>query len=73
VRGWDPAGVAAKLELAMESLQKARIEVQSKWDDQTSHAFDERFLAPLAAKLNRAKEVIRHLDEVLRKAEQECS
>ena len=73
MRAWDPSGVAAKLDLALEVFRKAKIEAQSQWDDPTSRSFDETFLVALEPKVNRAMEAIRHLDEVLRRAERECS
>ncbi len=73
MRAWDPASVAAKLELALEVFNKVKIDAQSQWEDQISRAFDAKFLAPIQPKVNRAMEAIRHLDEVLRKAERDCS
>ncbi len=72
MRGWDLTNCAAKLELAMDGLKKARLDAASQWNDDTRREFEERYLVPLDAKLRRALEAIRHLGEVLKSAEREC-
>ena len=73
MRGCDPNSAAAKLDTAMEMLEKARSQAMSQWDDDTSRGFDEQFLVPLEPKVRRALDAIRHLAESLAKAERECS
>jgi len=73
MRGCEPSVISAKLELAMDLLESARLDAASQWDDAMRSKFEERFLLPLEGKVRRALDVIHHLAEVLRKAERECS
>jgi hypothetical protein len=73
MRGCDPSAAAAKLELAMETLSRARIEALSLWDDEMSRDFEAQNLAPLEPVLRRALDAIHHLAELLSKAERDCS
>jgi len=73
MRGCDPEGIAAKLGLAMEALQHARASTTSQWDDAMRRAWEQEYLAPLEPKVRRALDAMRHLAEVLSKAERECS
>ena len=73
MRGCDPLAAAAKLDMAMEAFQNARLSVLEQWEDDQSRQFDEEFLAPLETKVRRALDAIHHLAESLSKAERECS
>lgn len=73
MRGCDPVGIAAKLELAMEAFEKTRSHVAAQWDDPMHRTVEEEFLVPLESKYRRAMDVIHHLTETLHKAERECS
>ncbi len=73
MRGCDPASAAAKLEMALETLNRARAEAAPQWDDTMSRSFEKEFLAPLEPKIKRALDAIHHLTETISKAERECS
>ena len=73
MRGCDPASAAAKLELAMDLLNRARADAASVWDDAMSQTFEKQFLSSLEPKVKRALDAIHHLAESISKAERECS
>ena len=73
MRGWDPNGIAARLELALDAFRKAKVEVDSQWDDEARRGFDDDFVVPMEPKLRRSLEAIRHLADMLQKAERDCS
>lgn len=73
MRGCDPASAAAKLELAVEALKRARAEAASQWDDWMSRSFEKEFLAPLEPKVKRALDAIHHVTEAIAQAERDCS
>jgi len=73
MRGCDPVSAAAKLKMALDSLNRARAEVAMKWDDPMSRAFDEEFLDSVESRVKRALDAIGHLTETLTKAERECA
>ncbi len=72
MRYWDLSGGAAKLELALESLQAARAEAGRSWQDAASGKFDETYLLPLEPRLRRALDAIHRLDAVLSEARRAC-
>jgi hypothetical protein len=73
MRGCDPDSAAAKLEMAKESLDHARAQAASQWDDPMSRSFEAQFLVPMEPKLKRALDAIHHLAEMISKAERDCS
>ena len=73
MRGCDPDSAAAKLEMALEALNRARTDAAAQWNDPMSHSFEKEFLAPLESKIKRALDAIHHLTETISMAERECS
>ena len=73
MRGCDPTSAAAKLEMALEAIHRARADVSQQWDDPMSRGFDKDFLDPLEPKVKLALDAIHHLSQVLSKAERECA
>jgi hypothetical protein len=73
MRLWDLNTGAAKLELGMDSLQKAAAEVGTRWDDEAFRGFQSDYLEPLEPRIRRALDAIHRLAEVLARAERECS
>jgi hypothetical protein len=65
--------IAAKLENAAEVLRHVRVHVASQWDDPMSLRINQQFLDALQPRLRRALDAIRHLQELLQRAEQECT
>jgi hypothetical protein len=73
MRGCDPASAAAKLELALETLNRARADAAAQWDDPMSQSFEKEFLVHLESQVKRALDAIHHLTETISKAERECA
>ena len=69
MRTWDLHTSAAKLDLAMQTLEKAHQAALTDWDDQTSREFQETYLEPLKPTLRKALDAIHRLQAVLSKAE----
>jgi len=72
MRVWDLSSGTAKLELAMESLQKAWNKAGEEWDDQTRRNFHRTHLAPMEPKFRKALDAIGRLEHVLTAAKREC-
>jgi hypothetical protein len=72
VKRWDLTSAPAKLEGAIKTLEAIRAEVMDQWDDDTSHRFQAKFLAPLLPKVKRALDAIDQLNELLEAAYREC-
>jgi hypothetical protein len=72
MRGCDPDSAAAKLEMAIEAINRAWADDAAQWDDPMSRAFEKEFLAPLESKVKRALDAIHHLTETIANAEREC-
>jgi len=72
MRTWDLTSGAAKLELAMQSLQAAGAEAQQYWSDEAHRKFQEIYLAPLEPKVHGVLDAIHRLVEVLANAERQC-
>lgn len=73
MQGCNPTTIVARLETAMDLLRKAKSQAASEWDDATHEAFEGRYFAPLEPEFRKAIEAIRHLSEVLAKAERDCT
>ena len=71
MKTWDLHTSTAKLDLAMQSLQKARHATREEWDDQTRRDFEESYLEPLKPTLRKALDAIHRLQSVLSKAERD--
>lgn len=72
MRNWDLTSGAAKLELAMQSLQTARAEARQYWNDEAHDKFQETYLAPMEPKLRNLLDAVHRLAEVLANAERQC-
>jgi len=72
MKTWDLNSGAAKIELAVEVLQRAWKDANTHWSDETSRKFQEEYLAPLEPKVKRAIDGIHRLTEILANAEREC-
>jgi hypothetical protein len=73
MRRWDLATGTARLELAMEELRKARHEVAEHWNDTARQRFEAEYLLPLEPRLRRALDGIHRLQELLGRAQRDCS
>ncbi len=72
MRQWDLNSSAARLELALETLQKANAAAAAQWNDPANEHFQDKYYRPLEPKARRALDAIQRLAELLRKAEREC-
>jgi hypothetical protein len=72
MRLWDLSAPAAKLELALETLEAATVDVAQQWNDETFERFREAYLDPLKPSVRRALDGIQRLAEVVAKAQREC-
>ena len=70
---WDVRTPASRLELALDSLKKATLQVTEHWDDQTSRQFQKEHLEPMLPKVRRALAAIDRLGAVLDEAHRACS
>ncbi len=71
MRKWDLNTGAARLDLALRSLQLAWNDAGELWDDETSRAFREKYFHPLEPRVRRAMDAIQRLSEVFSAAERE--
>ncbi len=72
MKTWDLTSGSAKIELALEVLQRAWRDAAEHWDDETSRKFQEEYLVPLEPKVKRALDGIHRLTEIFANAEREC-
>jgi hypothetical protein len=72
MKSWDFTGGAAKLELAMKSLQIADVELVQYWDDAAHQKFQETYLEPLEPKVRNMLEAIHRITEVFEVADRQC-
>jgi uncharacterized protein YukE len=72
MKSWDFSSGAAKLELAMKSIQIADAEVQEFWNDAAHQKFQETYLEPLEPKIRGMLEAIHRIAEVFDIADRQC-
>jgi len=72
MKSWDFTSGAAKLELAMKSMQTADAEAEQYWDDAAHEKFREAYLEPLEPKVRNMLEAIHRIAEVFEMAERQC-
>jgi uncharacterized protein YukE len=72
MRLWDLTGGAAKLELALKTLQTKTAEIGEAWGDDAYTRFLETYLEPIEPRLKTMIDAIHRLSEVLNTAERQC-
>jgi hypothetical protein len=72
MKTWDFTSGAAKLELAMKSMQIADANVEQYWDDSAHEKFREDYLEPSETRIRVMLEAIHRLAEVFENAERQC-
>jgi uncharacterized protein YukE len=72
MKTWDLTAGAARLELALQSLQATSTEVAESWHDDTNRRFQETYIAPLEPRLRATLDALGRLAQVLSTAEQQC-
>jgi hypothetical protein len=72
MRLWDLSGGAAKLELALKTLQTKAADIGEAWSDEPYSRFVETYLDPLEPRMKTMIDAVHRLAEVLNISEREC-
>jgi hypothetical protein len=72
MKNWDFTTGAAKLELAMKTLQIADAEAERYWDDAAHQKFRESYLDAAEPKVRNMLEAIHRITEVFETAGRQC-
>ena len=72
MRNWDLTAGAAKLEMALKTLQHASAEIGESWDDATNERFQENYVAPIEPRVRTLLDALNRLAELLANAERQC-
>ena len=63
---------AAKLHDALETVELAWQEAQTKWDDSAGRNFEENHVKPIAPNVKATLDAINRLSEVFARAQRDC-
>jgi hypothetical protein len=72
MKTWDLTVGAGKLELALESLRAAGIEVEKYWSDEAYYKLRKNYIEPLEPKVRNVLDALQRLNEVLTAADHAC-
>ncbi len=72
MRLWDLTAGAAKLELALKTLQTKTADIGEAWSDEAYDRFLETYLEPIEPRMKTMIDAIHRLSEVLNTAERQC-
>jgi hypothetical protein len=72
MKTWDLTSGAAKLELAMQSLQAASAMAEEYWSDDAYRKFRETYIEPMEPKVRNVLDAIHRLRDLLTSAESQC-
>ena len=72
MRLWDLTSGAAKLELALKTLQTKTADIGDAWSDEAYARFLETYLEPIEPRMKTMIDAIHRLSEVLNSAERQC-
>jgi hypothetical protein len=72
MRLWDLSGGAAKLDLALKTLQAKAADIGEAWSDEAYNHFVESYLEPLDPRMKTMIEATHRLSEILNAAERQC-
>jgi hypothetical protein len=72
MKTWDFTSGAAKLEMAMKSMQIADANAEEYWDDAAHQKFREDHLEPLETRVRTMLDAIKRLAETFAAAERQC-
>jgi hypothetical protein len=72
MKTWDLTAGAGKLDMALETLHTAGVEVEKSWNDEANRKFQEMYLVPLKPKVHALLDAIQRLAEVLDTADRHC-
>jgi hypothetical protein len=72
MKNWDFSTGAAKIELAMKSLQIADAEAERYWSDAAHQKFRENYLDPVEPKVRSMLEAIHRITGVFETADRQC-
>lgn len=56
----------------MQALKRKKADAMAQWNDPVSLNLDQRFLAPLEPRIQRAMDAIDRLSQILAEAERQC-
>ena len=72
MRLWDLTAGAAKLELALQTLQTKAADIGEAWSDEAYARFLETYIEPIQPRMKTMIDAIHRLSEVLNSAERQC-
>jgi hypothetical protein len=72
MKTWDLTSGAAKLGLALQSLQAASAQVEEYWDDAAYRKFREAYISPVEPNVRNVLDTLHRLSEVLVAADRQC-
>jgi hypothetical protein len=72
MKGWDLTAGAAKLELAVQSLQATTDLLEESWNDEAFQRFRDTHLTPMEPKVKLVLDAVRRLSELLANAQRDC-
>ena len=72
MRLWDLTGGAAKLELALQTLQTKTADIGDAWSDEAYDRFLETYIEPIEPRMKTLIDAIHRLSDVLNTAERQC-
>ena len=72
MRLWDLTSGAAKLELALKTLQTKTADIGEAWGDDAYVRFLETYIEPIQPRMKTMIDAIHRLSEVLNSAERQC-
>lgn len=72
-RSGNLSGGFAKLQGAVDDLQRAWVDIKDHWDDDQSRNFEETQLIPISQSVKAALEATTQLNDVLAQARRDCN
>jgi uncharacterized protein YukE len=72
MRLWDLTAGAARLELALKTLQTRVADIGEAWSDEAYGRFLETYLEPIEPRMKTMIDAVHRLSEVLSEAERNC-
>ncbi len=72
MRPWDLTSGAAKLELALKTLQIKTADIGESWSDEAYSRFLETYIEPIEPRMKTMIDAIHRLSEVLNTAQRQC-
>jgi len=64
---------SARIREALDQLNVAWSQTTQKWNDAACHRFEQQHLEPIGPQVRAALDAISHIDQILQRADRECS